>query len=90
VKPVLKYDVKGLTSPAEAVSLTVEVRPAGQDWRQVGHGAQGDHVFVASQVADLTPFVGQQLGLRFHGVTRAGKGDSQGMYLDDVDVIEPN
>lgn len=90
VKPVLKYDVKGLTNPATAVELRVEVKPAGKDWLAVGHTTQGDHVFVASQIADLVPYVGQAIGLRFVGTTRDGKADSKGMYLDDIAVIEPN
>jgi hypothetical protein len=90
VKPVLKFDVKGLTTPEDAVVIQAELRPAGKDWQPLGHDARGNHVFVASVAADLTPYVGQAVGLRFHGVTKAGKADSKGMYLDDVAVIEPN
>jgi hypothetical protein len=89
-KPVLKFDVKGLTSPEDAVVIQAEVRPEGKDWQPLGHDARGNHVFVASVVADLAPFAGQAVGLRFHGVTKAGKADAKGMYLDDVAVIEPN
>ena len=89
IKPVLKFDVKGLTSPEDAVVIQAELRPAGQDWQPLGHDARGNHVFVASVVADLQPYAGQTVGLRFRGVTKAGKADSKGMYLDDVAVIEP-
>jgi hypothetical protein len=90
VKPFLKYDVKGLTNPATAVEVRAEIQPAGKAWLAIGHASQGDHAFVASQVADLVPYVGQAVGLRFVGTTRDGTADSKGMFLDDVAVIEPN
>ncbi|MDB5099360.1 MAG: hypothetical protein JWM80_3781 [Cyanobacteria bacterium RYN_339] len=90
VKPLLKYDVKGLTTPEDATVIQAEVRPPGQDWRPLGHDARGNHAFAAAVVADLKPYAGQTVGLRFHGTTKAGQADTKGMYLDDVGVIEPD
>jgi hypothetical protein len=89
VRPVLKYDVKGVTTPPDAVTVQAEIRPPGQDWRPVGHATHGDHVFVAGVVADLTAYAGQAIGLRFHATVGAAEAVYKGYYLDDIEVIEP-
>lgn len=88
-RPFLKYDVKGVTWPAEAVDLVAEVRTAGGLWTPVGRHVRGGYLFMASIGADLTPWVGQKPELRFRATMTAGEQASVGMYLDDVQVIEP-
>ncbi len=54
-RPKLKYDVKGLTYPAEALDLTAEVRSVGGLWQPIGRRIRGGYMFMASIVAALTP-----------------------------------
>lgn len=88
-KPWFKYDVKGVTFPAEALDLTAEIRPPGGDWQPVGRRIVGGYVFMASIGADLTAYAGQKLGLRFVATLKPGQDASKGIWLDDVVVIEP-
>lgn len=88
-KPFLKYDVKGVTFPAEAIDVRAEIRGEDGVWTPIGRRVTGDYVFMASIGADLSAWVGKRIGLRFRAVVTAGSGPSKGMYLDDVQVIEP-
>jgi hypothetical protein len=89
-RPFLKYDVKGVTFPETAIDLTAEVRPEGGAWTPVGRRIRGGYVFMASIGADLTAYAGQQVGLRFRATFTAGEAAAKGMYLDDVQVLEPS
>ena len=50
---------------------------------------QARYPLVVTFTADLTPFAGGPLALRFHGEVRASAHPNHGIYLDDVYVIEP-
>ncbi len=89
-KPFLKYDVKGVTFPAEAVELWAEIRGAGGAWTPVGRRVRGGYVFMASIGADLTAWAGQPIDLRFRARMTTGTEGAKGMYLDDVQVVEPS
>ena len=88
-RPFLKYDVKGTTTPATALDLVAEVRGADGAWTPVGRRVRGGYVFMASIGADLTPWAGQAVGLRFRAALAPGTAPTEGFYLDDVQVIEP-
>jgi hypothetical protein len=89
VKPILKFDVKGLATPEDAVSIQAEVKLATGDWTPIGHPAIGNHAFVGSVVCDLGPFVGKRISLRFRATLKQALQPSYGLYLDDIAVIEP-
>lgn len=87
-KPVLKYDVKGEAVPDSAGSITAELKAPGGDWQAVGRISHANHAYAASVVSDLTPWVGQQVQLRFRA-DLAASSQTTGLYLDDIAVIEP-
>lgn len=87
--PFLKYDVKGESSPAEALDLVAEIRGTDGAWTPVGRRVRGGYVFMASIGADLTAWAGQPVGLRFRATFAPGAGPMKGFMLDDVQVIEP-
>lgn len=89
VRPFLKYDVKGVTHPAEALDLTAEVKGADGTWTPVGRRVRGGYVFMASIGADLTAWAGQRIELRFRATLGPTSEPTQGFYLDDVLIIEP-
>jgi len=89
VRPQLKYDVKGLAYPADALTIQAEIQPSGEDWRPWGRAVNGAFVFMGSVVADLTPYAGKSVGLRFRARFKPAGEPAKGMYLDDVVVIEP-
>lgn len=88
-RPQLKFDVKGLTQPVEALHMTAEIRPPGGSWQPIGRPIKGGYMFVASIVADLTPWAGRFLGLRFVYDMAPAEAKTKGFYLDDIMVIEP-
>jgi hypothetical protein len=88
-KPTLKYDVKGVANPPEAVRYQAEIRPAGGKWTPLGPVIEGRFVLMQSIYLDISRYAGQPLGLRFHAWTQPGREPSKGLYLDDVFVIEP-
>lgn len=87
--PRLQYDLKGITYPPDLVEIRPWVRRPGGRWQAIGAVGQARYMFVATFTADLTPFRGGKLELRFRGVVKAGNKPNKGMYLDDIAVVEP-
>ena len=88
-RPYFKYDVKGTTRPEAALDLVAELRGRDGAWTPVGRRVRGGYVFMASIGADLTAWAGQLVDLRFRAVLADGEGPSGGLYLDDIQIIEP-
>jgi hypothetical protein len=88
-KPVLKFDVKGEVTPAEAVTVYTEVSKDGRAWQQVGYPTQARYMLMQTRVADLKAYVGTKVQLRFRAVWTPSRTDSKGLFLDDIHVIEP-
>jgi hypothetical protein len=89
VHPQLQYDLKGYTTPVEVLEIQPEIRVAGGAWQPVGAVATGQFPVVVTFTADLTPFAGKQIDLRFKGVVKGNEQPNKGIFLDDVHVVEP-
>jgi hypothetical protein len=87
-KPQLQYDLKGATMPPEILTVTVEGRRPGGAWRPIGAKANARYAVVVTFTADLKPYVGGLLDLRFKGVVKGGEKPVKGMFLDDIHVVE--
>ncbi|HEY9722461.1 MAG TPA: hypothetical protein V6D47_10620 [Oscillatoriaceae cyanobacterium] len=85
--PFLTYDVKGVASPATALVIQPQCRLESGPWRDLGTAARARYALQFTRFADLRPFVGRRLSLRFRA-TLAESAPTAGMYLDDVQVIE--
>jgi hypothetical protein len=88
--PRLKFDFLGTASPAAAMTMHVEARSPGADWKAVGEPVTAQYVTMRSIVRDLTPWAGTMAELRFRVVMQAGTAPSKGVFLDDIQVIEPS
>jgi hypothetical protein len=86
--PQLQFDLKGETSPPEAAVITAEAREPGGPWMPLTQPATARFQLVVTYTADLTPYAGKRLELRFRGVTKPAKRKSKGFYLDDVHVVD--
>lgn len=84
----LKYDVKGLVNPPEAATIQAEMRLGTGAWRPVAPLAQARFPLVVSFRADLTPYAGQRLSLRFRGQGSQTLEPQKGFYLDDIHIIQ--
>jgi hypothetical protein len=89
-KPQLQFDLKGYTTPKEVLTIQPEVRPAGGAWQPVGAPATAQFPVVVTFTADLTPYAGQAVDLRFKGTIKGNDQPNKGVFLDDVHVVEPN
>lgn len=89
-RPQLQYDLKGVSLPPELIAVQAQVRKKGQGpWADVGPVAHGSLPLVLTFVADLTPYAGSELELRFRGQLKAAPKATKGFYLDDVHIVEP-
>lgn len=88
--PRLKFDVLGTAEPDTAITLWAEARDPGAAWKPLGDPVTANHALMKSLVRDLTPWAGRPVELRFRAVTSAGSAPTKGVYLDDVQVIEPS
>lgn len=87
-KPQLQYDLKGATMPPEILTVTVEGRRPGGTWRPIGAKANARYAVVVTFTADLKPYIGGLLDLRFKGVVKGTDKLVKGMFLDDIHVVE--
>jgi hypothetical protein len=56
----------------------------------VGERSTAHFVLVNTLAADLTAFAGGPAELRFHLVAQSPESPTKGLYLDDVQIIEPD
>lgn len=89
VKPMLKYDLKGLALPYDAIAFQPEVQPPGGAWQPLGQPVQADHNFALTYTDDLSAWAGKRLGLRFRVTVKATDKPTSGIYLDEIAVLEP-
>lgn len=87
--PQLQYDLKGYTTPQEVLTIQPEIRLPGGAWQPVGALATGQFPVVVTFTADLTPYAGKQIELRFKGAVKGNDQPNKGIFLDDVHVVEP-
>ena len=84
----LQYDIKGSLKPADAATIVAEARSPGGAWKAIAPPATARFPLVVTFTADLSPWLGQQVELRFRGSTKPAAEPSKGFYLDDIHVIE--
>lgn len=89
-KPRLEYDLKGVSEPWDLFTVTAEARRPGGAWKPVGAAGTARYAIVATFTADLTPYAGHPVELRFRGVVKNVSRANRGFYLDDVIVLEPH
>jgi hypothetical protein len=87
-RPHLQYDLKGLCYPADLLAIRPYVRRPGGAWKPVGQPGQARYPLVVTFAADLTPWAGGPIELRFHGDMKPGPKANRGLYLDDVNVVD--
>lgn len=87
--PKLKFDLLGTATPASALTIHPEVREPGGAWTALGAPLTAQYVTMRSIVRDLTPYAGKKIELRFRAVMEAGQAETKGLFLDDIQVIEP-
>lgn len=88
-RPRLQYDLRGVTTPHELLAVRPEIQLPGQPWHPVGAEGVARYTLVATFTADLTPYAGRDVRLRFVGHVGASARPNRGLYLDDVFVLEP-
>ena len=84
----LQFDLKGHTNPPDAASITAEARTPGGEWKAIAPRATARFPLVVTFTADLAPWVGKAVELRFRGATKPAAQPTKGFYLDDVHVVE--
>ncbi|MEB3196743.1 MAG: hypothetical protein VKP62_06015, partial [Candidatus Sericytochromatia bacterium] len=89
-RPHLFFDVRGEAEPAEALATQAEVSPDGKVWQPIGEPTTARHRFVSTLFADLTPFRGSGLYLRFRARLQVRTAPTKGLLLDDIHLIEPD
>ena len=87
-KAQLQYDLKGDVTPPESATIIAELRPVGGKWKQVAPKATARFPLVVTFTAELDPYLGKQVELRFRGVTKPARQAGKGFYLDDVHVVQ--
>jgi hypothetical protein len=86
-KAQLQYDLKGDVSPPDSATIIAEMRAVGGTWKPVAPKATARFPLVVTFTGELDAYLGKQVELRFHGVTRPAKQAGKGFYLDDVHVV---
>lgn len=84
----LQYDIKGVANPPASAAITPEVREPGGAWKAVAPTATARFPLVVTYTADLTPYLGKKIALRFRGTTKPASEPTKGFYLDDIHVVE--
>lgn len=87
-KSQLQYDLKGDVTPPDSATIIAELRPVGGRWRVIAPKATARFPLVVTFTAELDPYLGKQIELRFRGVTKPAKQPGKGFYLDDVHVVQ--
>lgn len=85
----LQWDIKGSTNPPEAATILAEARTPGGAWKPLAAVATARFPLVVTYTADLAPYLGKKLELRFRGATKPAKEPTKGFYLDDIHIVEP-
>ncbi|MNT38768.1 hypothetical protein D3C72_1749760 [compost metagenome] len=90
-RPHLKYDVRGLSYPQDAVMVQPEARRRGGDWVPVGPVTVSRYPSdMGYRAADLTAFAGGEVELRFKAYLSPLDRPTRGFMLDDVKILEPS
>jgi hypothetical protein len=89
-KPQLQYDLKGYTTPPEVIAIRPELRKPGGAWQPIGAVANARYAVVVTFTADLVPYAGGPVELRFKGEIKGSGQPNKGIFLDDVHVVESN
>jgi hypothetical protein len=89
-RPHLRYDVKGLATPETAFAFQPEARRPDGEWQPIGERSTARFVLVNTLAANMSAFAGGPAELRFRVVAAPSDTPTKGMYLDDVQVIEPD
>lgn len=88
-RPLLRYDVRGSAEPPDALVIQPQVRRQGETaWHDVGEPARARYPLMMTRYALLTPFTGARITLRFRARLAPGAGETRGVYLDEIQVIE--
>jgi hypothetical protein len=87
-KAQLQYDLKGDVTPPDSAAIIAEMRPVGGTWKPVAPKATARFPLVVTFTAELDPYLGKQVELRFRGITKPAKQAGKGFYLDDVHVVQ--
>lgn len=88
-RPHLTYTVMARAEPPGSLVLQPEIRPEGGAWTAVGSPAPARYRLAFTRFADLTPYAGARVALRFRLRASRSAAPTKGFYLDDVQVIEP-
>ncbi|HEY9720412.1 MAG TPA: hypothetical protein V6D47_00245 [Oscillatoriaceae cyanobacterium] len=88
-RPQLTYDVLGSDDPQNAIVVQPEVQVDGGAWTPVGTPALARYDLTRTRFADLTAYDGKRVLLRFDTVLEPSGAATKGMFLDNVQVIEP-
>lgn len=88
IAPFLTYDVKGVAQPERALVIQPQCRIGGGAWQNLGTPARARYAMQFTRFADLRPYVGRAIALRFVATLAASTAPTVGMYLDNVQVIE--
>jgi hypothetical protein len=89
-KPYLKYDVKGLLSPEDAVTVTPEASRDGKRWTAIGPTTLARYKMMRSRLCELAPYAGGRFRLRFRAEWKPFVTPTAGFYVDDVHIVEPS
>jgi hypothetical protein len=87
--PRLQYDLKGVTTPLDLITIRPYARRPGGAWAPIGAVGHARYTLVATFTADLSAYAGGYMELRFHGQIGQSRQPNKGLYLDDVYVLEP-
>ncbi len=90
-RPHLKYDVRGLSYPQDALMVQPEARTPGGDWQPVGPVTVSRYPSdMGYRAADLTPYAGGKVEVRFKAYLSPLERPTRGFMLDDVKILEPS
>lgn len=89
-RPHVKYDVRGLSYPQDALMVQPEARRPGGSWEPVGPVTVSRYPSdMGYRAADLTAYAGGEVQIRFKAYLSPLDRPTRGFMLDDVKVLEP-
>jgi len=87
--PHLSYDVRGISYPQDGVMVQPEARRPGEDWVPVGPVTVSRYpAEMGYRAADLAPYAGGSVSIRFRAYLSALDRPTRGLMLDDVKILE--
>ncbi|MNK79122.1 hypothetical protein D3C87_987820 [compost metagenome] len=90
-RPHLTYDVRGLSYPQDAIMVQPEARRPGGEWSPVGPVTVSRYPSdMGYRAADLTPYAGGEVEIRFKAYLSSLERPTRGFMLDDVKILEPS